>query len=479
MQPSLKTGERHDAPQPLIEILENMAPPALHAAAWATCLGKGWHFGHGSNEGAWFRFWKMDLENDPAFTAIWEHARPRCEALAGAPLRVIRQYANGHTYGLGGEPHVDDVNPGAYTLLYYPNPEWKDGWEGETVYYDESMEIATAVRPRPNRGAFFDSRILHNGRAPSRICPVLRVTVAYKLEIAGTRGKPVSAAQTTQQARPATVQASADVPRQADSATAEFRELGRDGEAGRLFYGRVEKAVIDRAVEVRLEKLGATVRLPGYRQGNIPREVLMERYGSQARVETLRQFGALLVERALSEGNVASACELIGGSEGGDMEVRIRATHLPDLPVPDFSAKVIERLGFADGEAPSQEDAAILRDYLKGQVLDLLDATYTFPLFPGLIDREMFRVAAAAEQQALLPEAGAEREATMTECRSIAERRLRLGLVMTELARRFGIGPVGMGIGSALEDDVVDHLLSQARIEERAVTADEWLALTE
>jgi hypothetical protein len=50
---------------------------------------------------------------------------------------------------------------------------------------------------------------------------------------------------------------------------------------------------------------------------------------------------------------------------------------------------------------------------------------------------------------------------------------------MTELARRFGIGPVGMGIGSALEDDVVDHLLSQARIEERAVTADEWLALTE
>ena len=69
------------------------------------------------------------------------------------------------------------------------------------------------------------------------------------------------------------------------------------------------------------------------------------------------------------------------------MEARIRATHLPGLPPPDFSAKVIERLRLAGEEAPSQEDAAITRDYLKGQVLDLLDATYTFPLFPGLIDR--------------------------------------------------------------------------------------------
>src|SRR5580658_2185308 len=167
--------------EPVLEVIDKLVPAELHAAAWAICSGNRWYFGHGSHPSDWSRFWKMDLDGDATFNAIWEHIRPRCEALAGAPLKVIRQYANGHTYGLGGQPHLDDHVPGSYTLLYYPNPEWKDGWDGETVYYDQAGEIAVAVRPRPNRGVFFDSRILHAGRAPSRLCPALRVTVAYKL----------------------------------------------------------------------------------------------------------------------------------------------------------------------------------------------------------------------------------------------------------------------------------------------------------
>src|SRR5262249_54261958 len=56
------------------------------------------------------------------------------------------------------------------------------GWNGETLFYDDRGEIVLAVVPRPNRAVFFDSRISHVGRAPSRGCPALRVTVAYKLE---------------------------------------------------------------------------------------------------------------------------------------------------------------------------------------------------------------------------------------------------------------------------------------------------------
>src|SRR5580704_18721910 len=167
--------------EPVLEIIDDLVPSELHAAAWAICAGKGWYFGYGSRADDWGRFWKMDLDGDAVFNAIWEQVRPRCEALAGAPLRVVRQYANGHTYGLGGQPHLDDTVPGSYTLLYYPNPEWKDGWEGETVFFDPSGEIRLAIRPRPNRGVFFDSRIPHSGRAPGRLCPALRVTVAYKL----------------------------------------------------------------------------------------------------------------------------------------------------------------------------------------------------------------------------------------------------------------------------------------------------------
>ena len=124
----------------------------------------------------------MDLAGIVVFDTIWQQTRGRCELLVGAGLRVIRQYANGHTYGLGGKAHVDDSRPGCYTLLYYPMAEWNDDWEGETVFYDECGEVAVSVRPRPNRAVLFDSRILHAGRAPSRACPALRVTVAYTLE---------------------------------------------------------------------------------------------------------------------------------------------------------------------------------------------------------------------------------------------------------------------------------------------------------
>lgn len=167
--------------QPLLQIIEDAIPAELHAEAWKVCTGKRWYFGQVSEKGG-LQFWKMDLERDPVFDSVWEHVRPRCEALAGMPLRVIRQYANGHTYGISGAPHLDDVRPGYYTLLYYPMEEWNDRWDGETVFYGEAGEITRAVLPRPNRAIFFDSRIRHEGRAPSRSCSALRVTAAFKAE---------------------------------------------------------------------------------------------------------------------------------------------------------------------------------------------------------------------------------------------------------------------------------------------------------
>jgi SM-20-related protein len=96
----------------------------------------------------------------------------------------VRQYANGHTYGLGGQPHTDDARPGTFTLLYYPMPVWLPEWEGETLFYDLQGELIGGVKPAPNRAVLFDSRIPHCGRAPGRACPALRVTVAFKLETA-------------------------------------------------------------------------------------------------------------------------------------------------------------------------------------------------------------------------------------------------------------------------------------------------------
>ena len=169
--------------KPVIHYLANLAPAELQREVWDAVQAHRWYFGNQSlTEQAAVPFWKMDLEDCAAVTRLWEHARPHCEKLAVPGLRVVRQYANGHTYGQGGRPHADDTRPGTYTLLYYPMPEWRAEWEGETMFVDARGEVLGAVKPHPNRAVFFDSRILHYGRAPGRAFGGLRVTVAFKLE---------------------------------------------------------------------------------------------------------------------------------------------------------------------------------------------------------------------------------------------------------------------------------------------------------
>lgn len=181
-----------DAPAPsdhasakpgVFQIFDGIAPAELHRAVWDACMQPRWMFGSRSVEAEAGRpFWNMDLGGIVPLDRLFEHVRPACEKLAGTKLRVLRQYANGHTYGLGGQPHFDDVRPGTYTLLYYPMLAWKPTWEGETLFFSDAGHVAAGVAIAPNRGVFFDARMAHAGRAPSRDCPELRVTVAYKLE---------------------------------------------------------------------------------------------------------------------------------------------------------------------------------------------------------------------------------------------------------------------------------------------------------
>ncbi|HVU02849.1 MAG TPA: 2OG-Fe(II) oxygenase [Polyangiaceae bacterium] len=165
----------------ILQLFETLVDDALRARVHEACSEKRWYFGNYSVGAADPGFWKMDLDGVPAIDALWTASRERCEALSNGPLAVVRQYANGHTYGLGGQAHADDPRPGHFTLLYYPMPEWDPAWGGETVFHHATGEIALSVLPKPGRAVFFDSRILHAGRAPQRSYGGLRVTVALKL----------------------------------------------------------------------------------------------------------------------------------------------------------------------------------------------------------------------------------------------------------------------------------------------------------
>jgi len=446
MQPTPELEVRQTGP--LLEILDDLVPAELHAAAWKRCAGAGWYFGHGSNAGDGSAFWKMDLESDPAFDAIWESARERCEALAGTRLRVRRQYANGHTYGLGGRPHQDD---GQFTLLYYPNPEWKDGWDGETVFYDPSGEISFAVRLRPNRFVFFDASTLHAGRAPSRACPVLRVTVAYKLE------------------RDPSAPSGAAVSLKSEAQPSEMREISAN-QSSHVYSLRIPATVVDQAVEQRLGKLSTSVSLPGFRPGNIPQALMKQRYGAQARADVLDRLVGEALARSLPKGSVASTVELKSGADAGDLEVHVTATHLPELPEIDFTEITFDRpaadkAALESAGVTEEQAAEHFRNYLKAQVLDRLDSAYPFHVLPLLVEREFSRIWQTAQAQVEIT-ADVRAHASI-QFRAIAERRLRLGLVVAELARR---NTINAAQGAELEDKVIDHVLARARIQDRPLT---------
>ncbi len=71
------------------------------------------------------------------------------------------------------------AHPEDKVLLYYVNLDWRDGWHGETLFYDEpGKEVMFASSYTPNRLIAFDAKIPHTIRPQSHLAPFYRLTLA-------------------------------------------------------------------------------------------------------------------------------------------------------------------------------------------------------------------------------------------------------------------------------------------------------------
>lgn len=145
---------------------------------WEYLNKPNWEFWHLSNPDSQNYFWYMNLEDYSFFT---EDLFLQIKKYIGQEFSIERVYANGQTFGLDGEFHIDDPSDDAYTFLYYPMKNWNLFWGGETVILDPDGVIST-VHPMPNSAIMFPSNWLHCGRSPSKNFTDLRVTIAYKLK---------------------------------------------------------------------------------------------------------------------------------------------------------------------------------------------------------------------------------------------------------------------------------------------------------
>ena len=81
------------------------------------------------------------------------------------------------------DSHTVHTHRNEDVLLYYVNTEWKDGWGGETFFYDNNgKEIVYTCPYTPNRMVYFRGDIVHRFNGPSKDGPKFRFSISTFIE---------------------------------------------------------------------------------------------------------------------------------------------------------------------------------------------------------------------------------------------------------------------------------------------------------
>jgi trigger factor len=154
--------------------------------------------------------------------------------------------------------------------------------------------------------------------------------------------------------------------------------------------------------------------------------------------------------------------------QAAEFETKVKAVKAPVDSPPDNA--LAERLGMGDLEALKNalkvnlenQYAGQTRMKLKRALLDKLDTAHDFPLPPRMVDAEFAtiwsQVEAEKERGELAPEdAGKSDDVLKSEYRRIAERRVRLGLILAEIGRRANVGVTEQELGEAMRQEALRY----------------------
>jgi trigger factor len=110
----------------------------------------------------------------------------------------------------------------------------------------------------------------------------------------------------------------------------------------------IEAADIERRVTYRLTEIGRTIKLPGFRPGKVPLNVLRKRYGSSVMGEVLERTVSDSSNEAMRERNLRPALqpkvEIVSFNEGTDLQYKLAVEVLPQITLMNFGELTLERL---------------------------------------------------------------------------------------------------------------------------------------
>jgi trigger factor len=105
---------------------------------------------------------------------------------------------------------------------------------------------------------------------------------------------------------------------------------------------------LEQEINRRLGEIGRQVRLPGFRPGKVPMQILRTRFGPSVRGEVLQSTLQASSAEAISERQLRPALppkvDILSAGEGADLEYKMAVEVLPEIPEPTFADLDIERL---------------------------------------------------------------------------------------------------------------------------------------
>lgn len=165
----------------------------------------------------------------------------------------------------------------------------------------------------------------------------------------------------------------------------------------------VPKEDIETRLVARLNEVGQTVNVPGFRPGKIPVAVLKQRFGQSVRGEILEQTIQDTIQRAIADNDIRPAMEpkidLVTFEDGADLEYKMTVDVIPAIEPIDFGSIELERLVVAVPDDDVEQAVGRLADQQKTFAADpkrkAESGDQVLMNFAGRIDGELFDGGAA------------------------------------------------------------------------------------
>ncbi len=127
----------------------------------------------------------------------------------------------------------------------------------------------------------------------------------------------------------------------------EVTESKKEG-LSREFKVAVPAADVEEKIVSRLKKMAKSARIPGFRPGKVPVQLLRQRYGDALKGEVIEEAVQELSSSVMTERGLRSIgqpkIELTSFEDGGNLEYTLAVDLFPEFELPDFSKIELERL---------------------------------------------------------------------------------------------------------------------------------------